>query len=520
MHPSRSSMILLTAKRQLGGLNVPPYHAKKRGRSVVTLPKTLVFSSFAILLLSGCTNIDTDELKKTELTNISVHAPMGADTDLVVNSTHATADRRFSAVPVTEHKAAPAYSLIYSRKFQRIVDSSYADYSALLAADFTGDGRTDLVARSNSNEIELYVQQLGGGLADALIYRFASNSTTRRPYMVVNDFNEDGISDVAYEIVTDSPTGSPAVGGIGVMLSHKDVLPTHIVGYPGASGTQHFTDWVTLDVDGDGHQDIVRLYNIAKQPGLTDCIGRESCPRYEVYHGDGSGKFGRMNTVAIGVPYGITTIEARDLNEDGVPDLAMYMVPDAFSNDPYAIMVSYRLPHGGLAPAALLHTLGEWRGGCTLAFADVSGDGIDDTVCGWLVWLRSVNGIYAPPYSLSTYNGNPGWPAIADFDGDGKNDLISSQFMGFGSANFLAMYLQRNGGFVGLPIVVAQPANTYGGATSTDKHAFAPGDFNNDGCIDLAAAVSSDGIAIFIGQNCTQRKHIAPDESGYVWRRM
>src|SRR6266446_5495501 len=86
--------------------------------------------------------------------------------------------------------------------------------------------------------------------------------------------------------------------------------------------------------------------------------------------------------------------------------------------------------------------------------------------------LRTVGGQGVPGFTP-----NPVSIATADFNNDGKLDLIIAD--GFGFAVFLG---DGGGGFV----------NSFGSGTSSGPHAIAVGDFNGDGNLDVAMAFSLD----------------------------
>ena len=93
--------------------------------------------------------------------------------------------------------------------------------------------------------------------------------------------------------------------------------------------------------------------------------------------------------------------------------------------------------------------------------------------------LRTVGGQGVPGFAP-----NPSSIATADFNNDGKLDLVIAD--GFGFAVFLG---NGGGSFV----------NSFGAGTSAGPHAVAVGDFNGDGNLDVAMAFSLD----FFSNNTT-----------------
>jgi hypothetical protein len=408
-------------------------------------------------------------------------------------STNDASTLRVPPPRVSESAATAEFGFKPHRQFNRMVGPFVADYQAVAAADFNGDGRTDLVALPNHNLIDLFLQTPSGTLASPLTFTYAIENYSSKKLMVINDFNKDGISDVAFHTLNDYGTSN----GVDVLLSRVRASPVHHRGYRVPTGEYRDTpaDWASLDANGDGRQDLV----VAR--GRYDEIGVH--PLYEVLYGDGRGNFVRSETFDLELPgEDLRQIQARDLNNDGFPDLVFVMLGP--SSERGSVWVAYRLAQGGLAPPLKLFQSppGEHH----LFFGDVNGDRRDDSIMGGAIRLRKADGSFGEELALNTFNTKPSTTTPADFDGDGLTDLVNKQFEGFYSIPFIAVYLQRNG-TLGATLRLDDPPYAHSFNVGEHRQVYAVGDFNGDGCRDLAVAASYDGIVFLDGSNCIPLWH-------------
>lgn len=377
-----------------------------------------------------------------------------------------------------------------------------AIYDAVVSGDFNGDGKADLVAVANQNFVDLILQTSVGTFAAPITFPAGIINYSTRKLIVVDDFNEDGIEDVAFDTVGND--GS--VGGVGLLLSRAGQIPSFWQGHPALAymSCDSPGDWTSLDVDGDGHKDIVvaggcREHLNASQGGCSN----DYCSIYQVLYGDGRGNFGRPTyTIAEGLEGGMSEIMAEDVNRDGLLDLVFV----GKEPDPYAgsVRVAYRLPGGGLSPLHELHALfGNLTSETHIIFGDVDGDNRRDTVSGNEIHLKNADGTFGEALGLAMHTGYPITPFIADFNGDGLEDLVNHQFENFLTIPYLAVYLGK-GGDLNPPIRFYDPSPGWDHAfsVSNNRYPYAAGDFNQDGCLDLAVAVGYDGLAILDGVNC------------------
>lgn len=178
-------------------------------------------------------------------------------------------------------------------------------------------------------------------------------------------------------------------------------------------------------------------------------------------------------------------IRLADVNGDGKPDLASYEVPGK-------VKIALNLGGGNFA-APSTYLTGD---PAHPEFGDLNGDGKPEmllpsgTTLG--IWLNDGSGSFT---FLNTIDHTAYPVQVADFNGDGKGDLLSLPANANGSRLFTIRMGNGAGAFAG--------STTYfvSNATLRDMEALV-GDFNNDGKLDVAAGVdewqASEKIKVFL----------------------
>jgi len=270
---------------------------------------------------------------------------------------------------------------------------------------------------------------------------------------VVQDFNNDGIADIA-----------SANGTVSVFLGNSDgsfgSANTFVVG-PFA------TEIASADLNGDGNADLV----------VTD--DRHTA---NVVLGHGDGTFGRSSKIQLdGQPLGIAI---ADLNGDGILDLAIALFGPA--RPPLGGQVAVLLGVGdGTFAAPVFYDLTPYQA-VRLVAVDLNHDGKLDLAIalqhfgGFAVLLGNGNGTFQP--AVTTVLGDCNDIAASDFNGDGNVDLVLTNI-----ATVQVALGNGNGTF--------QPAIGYD--TNEAAQTVAIADLNRDGVSDLV--VGGNYTAVLLG---------------------
>lgn len=329
---------------------------------------------------------------------------------------------------------------------------------SVAVADFNGDGKLDLavVDRGASTDAVFFYSGNGDGTFQtptsvSLSGLAASNQ------IVVADFNKDGHPDVAVSQINGSNVVVILGNGNGTFQAPRtNALPAQ--GWGLAVG----------DVNGDGIPDIVAT--TPSNGGVT------------VFLGKGDGNFtpvnnpvsGTLPTANAAVPGGgCTAIAVGDFNKDGKLDIAA-----GLSGVNTAALVAV-LPGNGdgtFGPERLFGTADTPQ---SVAVGDFNGDGNLD----WIASTGQINSANQGSVTVGLGRGDgtflatesyvagqgPAWAAEADFNKDGKLDVVVPNT----PSQSISIFLGKGDGTL-------QPA------TNVAFPAFSPsfvvtGDFNNDG---------------------------------------
>jgi FG-GAP-like repeat/Abnormal spindle-like microcephaly-assoc'd, ASPM-SPD-2-Hydin len=333
---------------------------------------------------------------------------------------------------------------------------------SVLADDFTGDGKTDLLevlGSIRSGPAGAVLPGNGNGTFQAPTW-FGVQSCPANLVLVPcpsarADLNGDGKLDAVI-------TGAEGAGAsvVGVFLGNGDGTFRPEVDYRGAGSS------IALgDINGDGNIDIVTSGDSANSLSLL--------------FGNGDGTFGFPTTVAINESADFVAM--ADLNKDGHLDLAVA------TGSAVAILLG-----NGDGTFQSEIDISTPAGATTLAVADLNGDGNPDIVAASStsnmvsVLLGDGSGT---SFSVATYpvlGGNAIYISVGDFNGDGIPDLAvlnslepDSSVLDVADVSIL----------VGKGDGTFQPAVNFGTRGIYDSQ-LAVADFNADGSPDIAVGAS------------------------------
>jgi VCBS repeat-containing protein len=275
--------------------------------------------------------------------------------------------------------------------------------------------------------------------------------------VTLGDFNGDGKLDFA--------TANSGTDDVSVRLGNGAGGFGAATNFPMGAGVGARFGLTTGDFNGDGSLDLV--------------VGDISY--VSVLLGDGAGGFSAATSFLVGST--VTQVVAADLNGDGKLDIA------ASNSDLGKISVLLGDGAGGFSTPASFTTTGAAGNTNSLAVGDINGDGKLDLVAGNFsdgniaILLGNGDGSYQP-VTFSTHAhelGNPGNIALADLNGDGKLDVVSSD------VNYPNINVQLGNG-----------DGTFAAATyfdaGTGQNSVAVADLNGDGKLDIAATSFFAGV--------------------------
>jgi uncharacterized repeat protein (TIGR01451 family) len=253
--------------------------------------------------------------------------------------------------------------------------------------------------------------------------------------------NRGGAATNGMITVTDTlPAGLTAtsIGGSGWSCNLPTLTCQRNDSIAGSANAPALT--ITFDIAADAPSSVMNVASVSGG-GQADTSNDVARDLTVIWKRDGCGAFGAANNYSI--PYGAFTLMSGDFNDDGNVDLVA---------------------------------------------------GIDSTSQGLAILLGNANGTFSQPATIPT-TGRPGAVRVADFDGDGKLDILMSR-ISTGVISFDVLRGNGNGTFA--PAVVTQISTTTAYYPSSS---IVVDDFNLDSRLDIVLSDdSSYGYTVLLGR--------------------
>jgi hypothetical protein len=364
----------------------------------------------------------------------------------------------------------------------------------VVSADFDGDGKPDLVAANGFTPAGGDGVVLLRGNGDGTFQPPVTLAGGRHSAVVTADFDGDGTPDLAFTTITASGTT------VSVLLNNGDGTFRSAGDFAGDNGSL-----TAADLTGNGVIDLVNgskiflgngdgTFHLASQISGTGLhvavadVNHDGKPDLVtplsdagillVYLGNGDGTFQSPRSFSAPL-HGRDAVAVGDFNGDGNFDVALTgtnRVQILLGNGDGTFRTGQNIP--GLPASST-----------SLAAADVNGDGKLDLVAGGNVLLGNGDGTFQAAQDY--YVGSEGTSdvVVADFNGDGAPDFVTANV---GGATLNVRLNNGDGTFVRAPHY-GQPNTNYFDTATTDV--------NGDGILDL---VSTGGVLLGNGDGTFQ----------------
>jgi uncharacterized protein (DUF2141 family) len=340
----------------------------------------------------------------------------------------------------------------------------------IVVADFNGDGKLDIaVSNFDQNTIAVFLNNGEGNFAPPITVpiitpvHLDSSLGLNIGSLAVGDFNEDGKPDLVVSTIAGNQASIVLLGNGDGTFSHQSPIPNSF----------GFLSARVVDLNGDGHQDLV----FAMDGGIGVSLG------------NGDGTFSAMTGLPSGSFPGLYFgLAVADFNGDGKPDIAATDFGSPFGG--FGTLVFYAGNGDGTfaAPTAVTLSISSFPG--SLASGDFNGDGKQDLLIGFpgLALIAPGNGdgtfnlgfdslLFVYGSNFPGFNTNSVIVSAADLANTGKSDAVTADF------NTGTLQIALNSA-IGLS---PRSPGVFSFSLGPGLSAFAVGDLNGDGVLDVAA---------------------------------
>ena len=363
------------------------------------------------------------------------------------------------------------------------------NYTRFVAVgDVNGDGIPDIITSlfygPPGPGVQVFTGKGDGTFNSGTVYSVSNGNTFGPQFVALGDFNNDGCPDILAEafdtsqiaLFLNTKSSGACTGSFQTASYFSGPGGSYAISGPGGLAVGDFNQ--------DGNLDFVVNNN-----GPSGNTGTDSV----VFFGNGAGGFAAATPVQL-APGGTVVPQytaVADFNGDGLLDLAIANS----GTDTFNVYLN-----NGTGGFTLAHTYSTPVPNVIIKAADLNQDGKIDlaiasgnTSAPITIWKGNGDGSFTQQTSPTVGSVSVASFSVADFNGDGKPDLIYNTSSPTATGDIYIVL--GNGDFT------FQSPSTGVSTLGNDTLSLAVGDFNGDGYSDVAVGnYSSDSVAVYLSQ--------------------